>query len=357
VTIIGVPKETKAGEHRVGLTPAAAGELVRRGHSVVIEKGAGVGSGFNDDEYALRGATLVTADDAWTECDVVVKVKEPISPEYRFLSSRTAVFSYLHLAAEPALTGALLEAGTTALAYETVLSATGTLPLLAPMSAIAGRVCVQAAATLLYAQAGGSGVLLAPVGGVARGRVVVIGGGVVGANAAAAAAGLGARVTVFDASVERLLVLQQTLAANVTLEAALEERIHSEVTTADVVVGAVLIPGAKASHVVSEDTVREMRPGSVICDVAIDQGGCVETSRPTTHDCPSYQFAGVTHYAVTNMPAAVPRTSTQALVNATLPFVRLLADEGIDNAVHDDRFNGALNVRGGQIIHPAVQSA
>ena len=357
MTVIGVPKETKVGEFRVALTPAAVGDLVRSGHRVLVETGAGTGSGFADEEYLTRGGELVPTEDAWTQCEVVVKVKEPVASEYRFLSSGTALFSYLHLAAEPDLTGALLAAGTTALAYETVVDDRGALPLLAPMSAIAGRVCVQAAANLLHAQAGGSGVLLAPVGGVAPGRVVVVGGGVVGINAAAAAAGLGANVTIFDASVDRLVWLQQVMPANVTLEAALAERIEAEVAIADVVVGAVLIPGAKAAHVVSAAMVKQMRPGSVVCDVAIDQGGCIETSRPTTHEVPTYREFGVTHYAVTNMPAAVPRTSTQALVNATLPYVRALAGLGVRAALDAPRFKGALNIRDGLISHEAVAAA
>jgi alanine dehydrogenase len=351
---VGIPKEIKQDERRVALTPAGVLELSRAGHRVIVEAGAGAGSGFPDDLYVQAGARLGTAEDVWQQAELVVKVKEPIAGEYGYLRDDVALFSYLHLAAEPDLTRALLDSGTTALAYETLTDSDGRLPLLAPMSAIAGQLAIQAAAHHLQAPHGGSGVLLGPVGGVAPGKVVVIGGGVVGYNATVIALGLGARVTLFDRSIARLLQLETILHGRIELEAANADRVGEAVAEADVVVGAVLVAGAKAPRVVDRAMVQTMKPGSVICDVAIDQGGCVETSRPTTHSHPTYEMHGVVHYAVTNMPGAVPATSSRALANATLPYVLAFADRGIPRAGTEQALSSGLNVCAGVIEHPAV---
>jgi alanine dehydrogenase len=354
---IGVPRETKLGERRVALTPAATRDLVTAGHRVLVEAGAGAGSGFDDDAYASAGAERVNAADAWGDADLVVKVKEPTPDEYRFFRDGMLLFTYLHLAADRPLTDALIDAGVTAIAYETVAGPDGGLPLLAPMSAIAGRLASQAGAHFLQASQGGSGVLLGPVGGVAPGRVVVIGGGTVGYNAAAVALGLGARVTVFDTSVARLNHLDEVMHGRIELETPSRDRLEATLSDADLVVGAVLVPGARAPAVVDRALVETMRPGSVICDVAIDQGGCVETSRPTTHADPVHVEHGVVHYAVTNMPGGVPVTSTRALVNATLPYIRALAADGLGALERDAGLAAGLTVREGRITHAAVSAA
>jgi alanine dehydrogenase len=354
---IGVPREIKQAEGRVALTPSAARDLTAAGHRVLVESGAGAASGFPDDRYAEAGATLVGAGDAWDGADLVVKVKEPTAAEYGHFRDGLILFTYLHLAADAPLTDALMAAGVTAIAYETVTGPSGGLPLLAPMSEIAGRLAVQAGAHFLEAPHGGSGVLLGPVGGVAPGRVVVIGGGKVGYHAAAVALGLGARVTLFDTSLARLGALEEVMHGRIELEAPSRDRLEATLSEADLVVGAVLVPGARAPYVVDRPLVRMMKPGSVICDVAIDQGGCVETSRPTSHEDPVHVEEGVVHYAVTNMPGAVPATSTRALVNATLPYVKALATDGLAALDRDAGLRAGLNVHEGAITHPAVGAA
>lgn len=354
---IGIPREIKRDEHRVALTPAGADELVRRGHDVVIEQGAGEGAGFADHTYLAVGATLGGARDAWN-AELVLKVKEPQESEFGFLRSDLTLFTYLHLAANPAVADALLEAGTTAIAYETVTDPDGRLPLLAPMSEIAGRLSVQAGAKHLEKPHGGRGVLLGGVAGVAPGNVVVLGGGIVGINAAMVAVGMQAHVTVVDVNLSRLRDLELVLAGRVTFIYSTRLAIAELVRDADLVVGAVLVPGAKAPHLVTRDMLSTMRPGSVIADVAVDQGGCVETTRPTTHSDPTYVVDGVIHYCVANMPGAVPVTATQALCNATLPSVVRLAQKGVDDAlVADPGLRNGVNTRGGRIVNGAVAEA
>ncbi len=354
---IGVPRECKPGERRVALTPAAARDLAATGHELLVESGAGAGSGFQDADYESAGARLVSTEDAWG-AELVLKVKEPTAGEYGFFRDGLVLFTYLHLAADGPLTDALVAAGVTAIAYETVTGPNGGgLPLLAPMSAIAGRLAAQAGAYFLEASHGGAGVLLGPVGGVPPGRVVVIGGGTVGYHAAAVSLGLGARVTVFDTSVARLNHLDEVMHGRIELEVPSRDRLEATLSNADLVVGAVLVPGARAPAVVDRELVEMMRPGSVICDVAIDQGGCVETSRPTTHSDPVHIEHDVVHYAVTNMPGGVPQTSTRALVNATLPYVRALAADGLGALESDPGLADGLNVHEGRITHPAVQAA
>lgn len=354
---IGVPREVKTAERRVALTPAAARDLATAGHTLLVEAGAGAGSGFADAEYREAGATLVDADAAWADADLVLKVKEPTPDEYRHFRAGLILFTYLHLAADRALTDALVESGVTGIAYETVTGPNGSLPLLAPMSAIAGRLAAQAGAYFLEAAHGGAGVLLGPVGGVAPGRVVIIGGGIVGYHAAAVSLGLGGRVTIFDTSVARLNHLDEVLHGRIELEVPSRDRLEATLSDADLVVGAVLIPGARAPAVVDRELVRRMKPGSVICDVAIDQGGCVETSRPTTHLEPVHIEHDVVHYAVTNMPGSVPATSTRALVNATLPYIRALATRGLEALDADPGLQAGLNVQAGRITHAAVEAA
>ncbi|HEY4277883.1 MAG TPA: alanine dehydrogenase [Conexibacter sp.] len=349
---VGVVTEIKPAERRVALTPAGAAELVGAGHGVLVQAGAGVGSGFADEAYAAAGATLVPqAESVWSDAELIVKVKEPIASEYGFLSSETALFTYLHLAAEPALTDALVAAGTTAIAYETVTETDGSLPLLAPMSEVAGRLAGQAGAYFLQHPLGGRGVLIGGAPGVAPARVVVIGGGVVGFNAARVAAGMGAEVTILERSPRRLRELEDRFDGRVRVLMSDPLSLEDEVTNADVVVGAVLIAGAAAPKLITRELLGKMRERSVIVDVAIDQGGCAETSRPTTHDDPTYVVDGVLHYCVANMPGAVPATSTRALTNATMPYLRALADRGVDAAIeHDQRLAAGLNTKDGEVI-------
>jgi alanine dehydrogenase len=355
---VGVAKEIKPDEYRVALTPAGALELVQGGHDVVVETGAGEGSSFSDPAYEAVGAQIASVDDVWADAELLLKVKEPIAPEYERLREDLVLFTYLHIAADEPLTRALVESGITAVAYETVETANRSLPLLAPMSEIAGRLAAQAGAYFLEKPLGGRGLLLGGVPGVSPGKVVVIGGGMVGYNAAVIALGLGAKVTILERSIDRMRHLEEVLGSRVTLLMSSSLQIEESVAEADVVIGAVLIPGALAPRLVTAEMVRGMHEGSVIADVAIDQGGCVETSRPTTHSEPVYVVDGVTHYCVANMPGAVPITSTKALTNATLPYVEAIADLGLAESVaQDPALARGVNVVDGKITYEAVAEA
>ena len=354
--IIGIPKEIKTLENRVALTPGGAATFVRQGHTVLIEKDAGRGSGLHDEEYIAAGATIVTAEEAWA-ADMVIKVKEPIASEYQYLREDLLLFTYLHLAAERDLTSALVEGGTTAIAYETVQLSNGCLPLLMPMSEVAGRMATQEGANFLKKAHGGRGVLLGGTPGVAPGRVVVVGGGIVGTNAAKMAIGLGADVTILDISHQRLQYLDDVFGNRIRTITSTEPNIREWVAKADLVIGAVLIPGAKAPNLVTEEMIKTMQEGSVVVDVAIDQGGCVETIKPTTHQDPVYELHDVVHYGVTNMPGAVPRTSTFALSNQTLPYAIQLANKGLDALRADRALALGLNTYKGKLTCPAVGEA
>ncbi|WP_040790017.1 alanine dehydrogenase [Nocardia paucivorans] len=326
---IGVPREVKEQEYRVALTPAAAGELVARGHDVIVETGAGVGSGFPDAAYAAAGARPESdVDRVWTEAELVLKVKEPVAEEYPRLRDGLVLFTFLHLAASRECTEAVLRSGVTAVAYEMVRAPDGTLPLLAPMSEIAGKLATQVGAYHLMSPLGGAGVLLGGVPGTRRAEVVVLGGGVAGSSAAAVAVGMGARVDVIDINPVRLRELDMRFGSRITALAAHGVELEQAVTHADLVIGAVLVPGARAPKLVSDDMVARMRPGSVLVDIAIDQGGCFSASRPTTHAAPTFRVADSLFYCVANMPGAVPHTATVALTNATLPYVREIAELG-----------------------------
>ena len=356
---IGVPKEIKSEEHRVGLTPESAAELVDRGHDVYVERRAGAGAGFDDEEYSTRGASVVdSAAEVFELAELIVKVKEPLAPERARLHRDHTLFTYLHLAPDPDQARDLLASGATAIAYESVTDRKGRLPLLAPMSQVAGRLAIQAGARCLEASAGGRGVLLGGVPGVAAAPVTVIGGGVVGTNAVEMALGLGADVTVLDRDASVLELLAARFGPALRTLYSSPSRLAQAVYTADLVIGAVLVPGARAPRLITAQMVKVMRPGTVIVDVAIDQGGCAETSRPTTHADPTYIVHDVVHYCVANMPGAVPRTSTQALNNATLPYVIKLADQGVVDAIAADKgLQHGLSVRHGQITEPAVADA
>ena len=355
---IGVAKEIKAQEHRVALTPAGARELVQRGHDVLVEAGAGAGSAFPDEAYERAGAALGPVDDVWDRSDLLLKVKEPIAEEYPRLREGLTLFTYLHVAADEPLTRALVDSGITAIAYETVETDRGGLPLLAPMSEIAGRLAPQAGAHYLEKPKGGRGILLGGVAGVAPGKVVVIGGGIVGYNAAVIAIGLGAQVTILERSVDRMRYLEQILSGRVTLLMSSSLQVEESVKEADLVIGAVLIPGALAPKLVTREMLGAMKDASVLVDVAIDQGGCAETSRPTTHDDPVYTVDGVVHYCVANMPGAVPITSTRALTNVTLPYVEEIAEHGVVDAIRrDPELAPGVNVMGGRITYEAVADA
>ena len=353
---IGLPREIKVKENRVALTPGGVGTLVRRGHSVLVEHGAGVGSGIADSEYVSAGATLGSAEDAWA-ARMVVKVKEPVASEYRFLRDDLLLFTYLHLAADRALTAALLGAGTTSVAYETVQEQDGSLPLLSPMSEVAGRLSVQAGAYHLQKPMGGRGVLLGGVPGVQAGHVLIVGGGVVGTNAAKMAMGLGAKVTVLDVSHRRLTYLDDVFFGRLTTMMSSEANLRALLPETDLLIGAVLIPGAKAPHLVTRDMLPLMQEGSVIVDVAVDQGGCVETIHATTHDDPTYVVDGVIHYGVANMPGAVPRTSTFALTNQTLPYALKLAEHDLDAVRGSKALMLGLNTHRGQLTYAGVADA
>jgi alanine dehydrogenase len=355
---IGVPKEIKTDEYRVALTPAGARELVQRGHEILVEATAGEGSAFADSDYERAGASVVSVDEAWGQSDLLLKVKEPIEPEYARLREGLVLFTYLHIAADEPLTRALANSGIAAVAYETVETDDHRLPLLAPMSEIAGRLAPQAAAHFLEKPLGGRGVLLAGTPGVQPGHVVVLGGGIVGYNAAIIALGLGARVTLLERSLDKMRHLDEILSGRVSLLMSSSLEIEQTIAQADVVIGAVLIPGARAPKLISRAMLSDMQPGAVIVDVAIDQGGCIETARPTTHSDPVYEVDGILHYCVANMPGGVPVTSTRALTNATLPYVEAIADHGLAEAVaRDPSLGPGVNVLEGKITHEAVAEA
>ncbi|WP_434440924.1 alanine dehydrogenase [Lentzea sp. E54] len=350
--LVGVPKEIKNHEYRVAITPAGVVELVRRGHSVVVERDAGAGSSFPDHEYTAAGARIApSADEVWGSADLVLKVKEPIRPEYHRMRRDQVLFTYLHLAASPECTEAIASCGITAIAYETVQLPDGSLPLLAPMSEIAGRMAAQVGAHCLERAQGGRGVLLGGAPGVAAGKVAVIGAGVAGMNAATMAIGMQAEVVVLDNNVNRLRQIDFTYRGHLQTIASNAYEVEKACRWADLVVGAVLVPGAKAPKLVSNDLVSRMRSGSVLVDIAVDQGGCFEDTRPTTHDDPTYRVHDSVFYCVANMPGAVPNTSTYALTNVTLPYVIALADKGFDGAVAaDPALAKGVNARDGEIL-------
>jgi alanine dehydrogenase len=356
---VGVPQEVKNREYRVALTPAGVTELVRAGHTVLVEKGAGEGSSIPDGDYAAAGARIVAdADDVWGEADLLLKVKEPVAEEYGRLRADQTLFTYLHLAASKECTDALVVSGTTAIAYETVQSASGALPLLAPMSEVAGRMAPQVGAHCLERAHGGRGMLLGGVSGVYAGKVVVIGAGVSGMNAAAIALGMQAEVIVLDRDVDKLRAADRIYQGHLQTVTSNVYEVERAVLDADLVIGAVLVPGAKAPTLVSNELVSRMKPGSVLVDIAVDQGGCFEDTRPTTHDDPTFRVHESVFYCVANMPGAVPNTSTHALTNVTLPYVVALANEGTEAAVRSDpALAHGVNVVGGQVVLPEVASA
>ncbi|MEE8141749.1 MAG: alanine dehydrogenase [Planctomycetota bacterium] len=358
-SIVGVPREIKDQEDRVALVPSGAYTLVGDGHAVLVEQGVGAGIEISDDEYRRAGAEIVPdAETLYERAEILVKVKEPLDSEYSRLRAKHVIFTFFHFAANRKLTEAMMDSGATCVAYETIEDPQGRLPLLTPMSEVAGRMSVLAAAQHLERQNGGRGVLVSGVPGVPPAQVVVLGGGVVGSNAARIAAGLGAQVKIFDIDLERLRYLEEVMAANVTTVYSNPFSIREAVTRADIVIGAVLVPGARAPVLIPREYLSEMQKGSVIVDVAVDQGGCVETCRPTTHANPTYVEEGVVHYCVANMPGAVARTSTFALTNATLPYVRELAAHGIAGLFQRDRHAAkGLNIRSGKVYHEGVSRA
>ncbi len=356
--IIGVPREIKSQEHRVGMTPAGVRTLVEDGHRVLVQTGAGVGSGLGDSMYAQAGATLLDdSAEIYATAGLIVKVKEPLPPEYPLLRAGQLLFTYLHLAPERQLTEALCASGCSAIAYETVTGSDGSLPLLTPMSEIAGRMAPQVGAHWLQKEQGGKGVLLAGAPGVRPGRVVILGAGTVGSNALRIAVGMGADVTVFDIDSHRLTALDDHYGNRIHTLIANSQTIEEEVPRADLLIGAVLVAGAHAPQLVGRELVAQMEPGSVIIDVAVDQGGCVATTRPTSHADPVYTVDGVLHYGVANMPGAVSRTSTYALTNATLPYVRQLAGDGFAACRRNPELRTGVNVHAGSVTHPAVAKA
>ena len=357
--IIGVPTEVKSNETRVALTPGGALELTKRGHTVYIQSHAGSGSGFENEEYISAGAQILpTADDVWAKSDMIMKVKEPIAEEYGRCRKDQLVFTYFHFASSEPLTHAMIKSGAVCLAYETVETKDRQLPLLIPMSEVAGRMAIQEGAKYLEKPAKGRGVLLGGVPGVSPGKVLVIGGGIVGTQAARMAAGLGAQVTLMDVNLTRLRYLNDVMPANVVTMFSNEYNIRQLVQTHDLIVGAVLLPGAKAPNLITRDMLKLMRPGTVIVDVAVDQGGCVETTKPTTHDDPIFIIDDVVHYCVANMPGAVPFTSTVALTNATLPYAIQLANKGWKQACSDNlELKLGLNVVQGKVVYKGVADA
>lgn len=357
--IIGVPKEIKNNENRVALTPAGAVELIKRGHDVYMQSTAGEGSGFSDNEYMSAGTKILpTIEDTYEIAEMIMKVKEPIEPEYKLIKKDQLVFTYFHFASYEPLTKAMIESKSVCLAYETVEKSDRSLPLLVPMSEVAGRMSIQEGAKYLEKPLKGRGILLGGVPGVRPAKVLILGGGVVGTNAAKMAAGMGADVTIMDLSLPRLRYLDDIMPANVNTFMSSEYNIRELIATHDLIVGAVLIPGAKAPNLITRDMLKEMRPGTVLVDVAVDQGGCIETCRPTTHEDPTFIIDDVVHYCVANMPGAVPYTSTLALTNATLPYAIQLANKGWKKACYEnEELKLGLNVINGDVVYKAVAEA
>jgi alanine dehydrogenase len=357
--IIGVPKEIKPSENRVALTPGGALELTKRGHTVYVQKGAGENSGFPDADYEQRGAQILhTIEEVYAIAEMIVKVKEPIAQEYPLIRKDQLIFTYFHFASYEPLTKAMIASKSICLAYETVELPDRSLPLLVPMSEVAGRMSVQEGAKFLEKPEGGRGVLLGGVPGVPPANVLILGGGVVGTQAARMAAGLGANVTIMDINLNRLRYLDDVMPPNVNTEFSSEVNIRDLIGTHDLIIGAVLIPGAKAPHLITRDMLKDMRPGTVLVDVAVDQGGCIETCKPTTHDDPIFIIDDVVHYCVANMPGAVPYTSTKALTNATLPYAIRLADKGWQQACREDRaLRLGLNIADGKVVYKGVAEA
>ncbi|MBL0082212.1 MAG: alanine dehydrogenase [Saprospiraceae bacterium] len=357
--IIGVPKEIKPSENRVALTPAGVMEFIKAGHTVFVQSTAGDGSGFSDAEYKKAGAKILPKiEDVYKKAQMIIKVKEPIAKEYKLIQKDQLLFTYFHFASYEPLTKAMIKSGAVCLAYETVESTDRSLPFLIPMSEVAGRMAIQEGAKYLEKPMGGRGILLGGVPGVAPAKVLVLGGGIVGTQAAKMAAGLGAKVTILDVSLKRLRYLADVMPANVTTMMSNEYTIRKLIKDHDLIVGAVLIPGAKAPNLITRDMLKEMRPGTVVVDVAVDQGGCIETCKPTTHEDPVYVVDGVLHYCVANMPGAVPYTSTIALTNATLPYALQLANKGWKKACEDNlELKLGLNVVNGKVVYKAVAEA
>jgi len=357
--IVGLPKEVKDNEYRVGLTPAGVRALTDAGHEVTVEQGAGDGSGFEDALYQKAGALIIgSADDVWARAEMIVKVKEPIEPEYSRMREGQLLFTYLHLAPDPELTKQLLKRKVTGIAYETIRDRKGGLPLLTPMSEVAGRMAIQVGAHYLEKMAGGRGILLGGVPGVPAARVVIIGGGVVGTNAAKIAVGMAAHVTIIDNNLERLRELDDIFLSKISTLASSAYMIHDAISNADLIIGAVLVPGAAAPRLVTRSMLKDVPNGAVIVDVAVDQGGCIETTHPTTHSNPTYYVEGVLHYCVANMPGAVPRTSTFALTNATLPYALKLANHGFFEAIRGDAgLKAGVNTYAGHCTYQAVAEA
>lgn len=356
--IVGVPKEIKPNENRIGMVPSGVAELTRRGHTVLVETEAGVGSHFSNEDYRAAGAEICNVDQVWQRANMVVKVKEPLAQEYGYLRSDLILFTYLHLAADEALTQAMIDSGVIGLAYETVEAPDGSLPLLTPMSEVAGRMSIQAGAHFLERHEGGRGILLGGIPGVSPANVLVIGGGVAGTHAAQMALGLGASVTLLDVNLDRLRELDTILHGRFVTRASNAYTIAEEVQTADLVIGAVLIKGAKAPKLITRDMLKMMKKGSVLVDIAVDQGGCIETTHPTTHADPVFTVDGVLHYCVANMPGAVPRTSTIGLANATIPYIIQLGHKGFEAAVQDDPgLAKGVNTYQGKLTYAAVAEA
>ena len=357
--VIGVPKEIKNNENRVALTPAGVKEVIKNGHPVYVQATAGEGSGFSDEEYTSAGATILgTIEEVYNIAEMIIKVKEPIEQEYSLIKKDQLVFTYFHFASSEPLTNAMIESGSVCLAYETVEKADRSLPLLVPMSEVAGRMSIQEGAKYLEKPMGGRGILLGGVPGVRPAKVLILGGGVVGTNAAKMACGLGADVTIMDINLNRLRYLDDVMPANCNTFMSNEYNIRELLSTHDLIVGAVLIPGAKAPHLITRDMLKDLRDGTVLVDVAVDQGGCIETCRPTTHEDPTYVIDGVLHYCVANMPGAVPYTSTLALTNATLPYALQLANKGWKKACQDNNeLKLGLNVVEGKVVYKGVADA
>lgn len=354
--IIGVPKEIKNNENRVALTPSGANELIKRGHQVIVQASAGEGSDFSDELYQHSGVTILpTIEEVYAKADIILKVKEPIASEYSLIRKDQILFTYFHFASDAGLTQAMIESGATCIAYETVEKSDRSLPLLIPMSEVAGRMAVQKGANYLEKPYGGKGILLGGVPGVLPAKVIILGGGIVGTNAAHMAAGLGADVTIMDVSLARMRYLSEVMPSNVNTMMSNEMNIRKVIKDADLIIGAILITGAKAPHLITRDMLQDMKKGTVLVDVAVDQGGCIETCRPTTHQDPTFTIDGIIHYCVANMPGAVPFTSTLALTNATLPYVIQLAGKGWKKAaVENAELRAGLNIINGDVVYPAV---